>query len=250
MVVMVSSPSLRVEMLSSPRSVVDRARLRYWAHSPGDVERIRWGRARPPGKGGDGHRGNGPENTRTRMGRAAREPERRGRTTQPAAGTREFRDGGRTEGPVDGFPLLHRQGLPAPPRVDRRGDRAPPRAPRAARSAPASSAFRSVFRRWPNPPFTNSRKRLASATRGSRPCRSMRTTALSTRGGGWKAPRGTMRSISTAPRCCRSTESRPQSLVPGAAASRSATSRCTSSTARETAPAWSRSEKRMGLVRW
>ena len=55
----------------------------------------------------------------------------------------------------------------------------------------------------------------------------MRSTALSTLGGGWNAPAGTLNTSSGTATDCTFTDSAPYDSLPGGATTRSATSRCT-----------------------
>src|SRR5437867_1209695 len=100
------------------------------------------------------------------------------------------------------------------------------RAAPTARPSPEASALASVFRRWAKAARTTASKRRSSAraTRGAA-SGARRSTADSTFGGGRKAPGGTRIASSTRQWSWTCTERLPYVLPPGAAATRSATSR-------------------------
>ena len=95
---------------------------------------------------------------------------------------------------------------------------------RAAKSG--LSEPRIILRRWLKLVFTTRRSRRSSQPQSVRPLRVRRTTALFTFGGGLNTPGSTVKRYSTSYHSCISTLNMPYTLLPGAAARRSATSFC------------------------
>jgi hypothetical protein len=102
----------------------------------------------------------------------------------------------------------------------------------SARANPSSStkpasAPRSILRRWPNPARTSANSAAGSASVSGVARRVMRTRADSTRGFGRNTFGPTSPTISASAQYATFTDGMPYALVPGEAASRSPTSRCT-----------------------
>ena len=207
------------------------------------------GGAGPPGKDGEHDRGSAPENTRPRKGPAGRDGPPRSGDGATCRHDEVFQ--GLPAGPSARSRASHSSTVSVSPRrpaVDRGGlerglERLARRDPRGLERVPEGLA--AAGRSRPSPASRKRRRRRRGArARAGR----MRTTALSTRGGGWKAPRGHdaidvhLASLlqehgEQAPVLRPRRRGQPlRHLALHEAAPR-----------RETAPAWSRSEKRMGL---